>query len=413
MGRLSFGGNTMSRLKKIWLLVAAAAVFHASAFSVSAETLNTLQVALFPGDAHYAPYTQAHPQVVLVSDNAWHNTTEERLHALKTASPAYDLFRLSTTFYDGKRVMAEGLCADLSGSTILTEAVGRMWQPIQDAVTHQGKLYAVPYAIMHSWLSWSKEAWQAAGLEGTPPPASYTELLDFLDGWAERIKIKPEPDIRVNNAFDETLYNQYSYVRWLLPILMDCYTMPHRVMGTSPRFDTPEFRALLDRTEKTGRALYAAEKPRAKARLQLINSTALGYNMWDFSGGYGQGIPLRITADQPAVFKASLDLLCVGQGCAQPELALSYLEQVVTHMQENARTYAFRDSQPLKKEGQGYLISPGQLADYKAFANQLFFPAPDAYNLVSPEGHKAFQLLIDFSEGKLSADQLVRSLDAL
>ncbi len=59
---------------------------------------------------------------------------------------------------------------------------------------------------------------------------------------------------------------------------------------------------------------------------------------------------LRISADQPALHKATARLLCLGSDSANQELATRYLEHAITHLSSYAGTYAFMDSQPLMRE---------------------------------------------------------------
>lgn len=331
--------------------LAIASIFCLILSSASALTLHTLGVyEPTRHDAHYAAITQAFPDVTFQPDNNdWYESTGELLDALKSADPGIDLFSISD-YLDFSQVMAAGLCADLSDSQIIREAVGRMWPSIQARLTREGRIYAIPESILLSNFGWCEDAWQAAGLTDQAPPSSYLELLDFLEMWVERIKKTPEPSIRVNSKFEESLYNKQSYVVSLIPVLLDCYILPYLYENRIPKFDTAEFRGLLDRTLGVAHALYAAEPPPGPGNMQLFDNDLKSFGMIGIKDGYSHAMPLRVSLDQPVLYKASLRLLCVGAGSSQEKLAAAYLEQVVNNLQPYDATYAFRDSQPLERK---------------------------------------------------------------
>ncbi len=431
--------------------------------SAAGETLYTHCVGIPAAHApHYASFIQAFPQVSFQADDTWPDSTDALIRALESANPRFDLFSADNDL-DIRQLVDAGLCADLSGSAAIRETVGRMWTPIQELVTRGEKIYGLPEAVLLSSFGWCEDAWRAAGLEGTPPPTSYLELLDFLEMWVARIQKAPEPGIRINSMFDESLYNQRSYVKNLLTVLMDCYTLPALREGRRPQFDTPEFRTLLDRTEKVGQALFAAEPPASEGNLQLFENDLEGFGIIGIKDGYSHAMPLRISADQPVLYKAGIRMLCMGAGSGHQELAAAYLEWAASHMHPYAAAYGFVDSQPLMREnleedisdqkqrigktasrlsqeslsgakrreleeqlerqnrvldtmqteGWKYLISPQWLSEYKAIAPNLFFPRSEPLVMFSAEGRAMLKLVREFGDGKMSRDEFINRLDGL
>lgn len=438
------------------LIIAVLCVFLISA---SGEALRTYCVE-FPHrlERNYDSYVQAFPNLEIASDNTWYDDTSELLSALKSANPPFDLFQLSISIYGSRRIMSEGMCTDLSGSAVIQEAASRLWPSLRQQLIFDGKLYAVPDSVLLSSFTWCEDAWQAAGLAGTPAPSCYTELLDFLEQWVARVKHSPVPDVRVSSMFDESLYNRHSYVRYLVEVLLDCYMMPHFAKGRTPVFDTPEFRALLDRAVALGRALYDAEPQKIEGMKQLFENNLSAYSILPVKGGYSHAMPLRVSPNQPALHKAAATLVCMGAGGQNQALATRYLEHKITHLASYAGTYAFMDSQPLMRENleadiadqqqrvlktqsqlnKGgfsaprrnelteqlrrqtrvlesmqteewkYLVSARWLAEYNKVAPTLFFP-PHTPLLM----REAWQLKEDFSTGKISTDQFIKQLDRL
>ncbi|MGI6725731.1 MAG: hypothetical protein ACOX62_05975 [Christensenellales bacterium] len=431
--------------------------------SISAETLFTQRVSA--PDAHhpaYSSFSEAFPDLVFNSDNTWFNTTDEFVLALNQNNPPFDLFSLDG-HYSRERLMSEEFCADLSQSKIIRATLGRMWPAIVDAATKDGRIYAVPESILLSGFGTCEDAWQAAGLSDIPAPTSYMELLTFLEQWVERIKQTPEPKIRVCNMMDESLYNRRSYVNYLLPVLLDCYTLPMLCEGRMPVFNTEDFRALLERTVNVGIALCEAEPRAGEGNMQLFENELMGFGIIGIKDGYSRAMPLRIRNDQPVLFKGRLSLLCAGAESGQKKLSIDYLEHVITHLSSYTASYAFMDSQALERphldediadqkkridltiaqlndsnlskakrqeleeqlkrqsnvlksmqtEDWKYLISPDWLAKYHTAAPHLYFPDAGPYVYTSAEGREMLQLMRRFADDEINVDQFVTGLDLL
>lgn len=428
--------------------------------SALGETLITQRVLVDDRNEACQTFRQAYPNVEFTADYEYYSTTETYLDALYKSR--FDLFEMSTSTYDCREIMEKGYCANLSESEAVQEALSRMHAPIREQLEYDGRIYGVPTDISFSAFSWCADAFHAAGLSEADVPATYPQLMDFLEAWIKRIKANPENNISINNMFDETLYNKGSYVRYLLEILMDCYVMQCEYAGEPIKFDTPEFRELLERTKTIGKALYDAE-PRKKGTMRLFSNTLTCWSFHEIDDGLSHVIPMRITEDQPALIKAQMDILCVGASGGQPVLALAYLENVLNHMDQYARTFVFTDSTPLERSGleseiadqqtridetrrklknlklddstraelendlskqtkvlehmqtdeYRYFISPEWLADYQAHANLLYFPAPGAFGGDTDAGRDMRQLIAEFAEGSVNIDAFIQRMDQM
>jgi hypothetical protein len=424
------------------------------------EKMMTQGVSLGDWNEAYQAFLKANPNVAFAADNEYYGTMEPFLHALDGNRP--DLFTMSTAFFDCQAIMEKSYCADLSQSEAVKEALSRMHAPIREQLMRDGKVYGIPTQLSFSAFSWCKDAWDAAGLSEAEVPATYSQLLDFLESWIIRIKAKPMEDISIENMFDETLYGKGTYVQYLLGTLMDCYILQCEYAGEAIRFDTPEFRELLMRTKTVGEALFEAE-PRQKGKMRLFSNTLTGWSYQEIDDGLSHVIPMRITEDQPALIKAQVDMLCVGANGGQPELALNYLENAAQHMDEYAKTFAFTDSVPLERTGLEsdiadqqarvaqtkrkledpqldttararlerdlsrqtqvlqeiqteewrYLVSLQWLEDYKAHAYLLYFPPPGIFGGDTQSGRDMRQLIAGFADGSVSADAFVQGMDQL
>lgn len=68
---------------------------------------------------------------------------------------------------------------------------------------------------------------EGGGLTQEDVPTSFTELLDFLEAWVERIIDEPEDDISVCNAFASEAYGEDSYISYLVDHLIQNYIMDY------------------------------------------------------------------------------------------------------------------------------------------------------------------------------------------
>ncbi len=210
-----------------------------------------------------------------------------------------DLVGVSTWYEDFEVLKNSDLLADLSGSEMIRELTGRLRPELKALVTTEdGKILGALDSSSPDPLYWRQDAFDAAGLTESDVPQSYTELLDFLEKWAERVKAKPEKNACVA-AYAKPGGGpaNYNYVYWLLNLLISSWEMQAHYASIPLNFDTPEFIALLKRTREVGIHLYQVE-PSGKKRenmLQLFENNALG--LWNNSREYGLShtVPYRIT----------------------------------------------------------------------------------------------------------------------
>ncbi len=240
-----------------------------------------------------------------------------------------DMMGLSTYGEDFVALKNTGLLADLSGSKIIRESTARLRPTLKELVTTEdGKILGVP---VYGWpipIYWRQDAFDAAGLTGADVPQSYTELLDFMEKWIERVKAKPEKNICVAYSFPGTSPEKYDYVYWLLALLIESWETQAYYAGTPLNFDTPEFIVLLKRTREVGIQLYTVE-PRHKKRkdmLQLFDT----YRFSPFNDGrdYGNShtVPYRITRDQPMLMNNMAQIFVIREGSEWTAECMTALE---------------------------------------------------------------------------------------
>lgn len=338
-------------------------------------------------------------------------------HGIRTAAPDYhwvsgaellqkdnapDLYSDCTDVVDFERMKAANVLADLSGSAEIRQFVERTRPEIQSLVTGEDNhILALPLRASTNPVYWRQEAFDAAGL--SQPPQSYTELLDFAEAWAERVQKNPDTEV----CFTGTMYfgknARYNYTLWLLDFLLDAWEMQAYEAGVPVTFDTPEFIALLDRTKAVGKLLHEAEPSDAKRRDMLPlfwnQHGSSGPDGW-FNGGREEGlshtVPFRITAEQPALMRASADLWMVRADSPYAEACIRFFEEAVCPQIGGVYTVELFREGVEPGDYHGEPITEGWLKERGEYAGKICFAPKRAKDLYENS-------MMQFVQGKLSS----------
>ncbi len=440
-----------TRMSSIVLLAVLAMLIQSGA---RAETVLSLEGS-GKNSACYQAFVEKHPDVTVNTVSNIYYSTYDMISAFITGEMRYDTFNMTSGSFDIKQLMRKGYCAPLSDSQVISEALSRMYEPIRAMVTEDNHIYGVPFFCYIGYYTYSPEAWEAAGLSVEEVPSSFGAYLDFLEQWVNRIRENPEYDISVCNAFDETQYDEHSYVSYLVDRLIQEHIMQSSYAHEPLRFDTPEIRELLDRCQRIGADLYRYE-PKTKGNLALFEDLH-GMRYLEYL------VPLRITEEQPILVKANLTVSFLNVRSTEQDLAKAYLECCATCITPEDAAYLYPDAQPVENEAfativdstrqmvtslemmltdetltpearikledrlaqkkeqlmemenaeERYFISPQDLERYHTYGSYLYFQAPSIFDPSTSDGENMKRLRDRFSYGNLPLDQFVAELDRL
>lgn len=317
---------------------------------------------------------------------------------------------ISTWDEDFEALKDTGLLADLSGSEIIRELTNRLRPELKALVTTEdGKILGVPDSSYPDPLYWRQDAFDAAELGAEDVPQSYTELLDFLEKWAERVKVKPEKNVCVA-AYAKLGGGPAKYNYWLLDVLIETWEMQSHYKGIPLNFDTPEFIALLKRTREVGIQLYKVE-PNGKKRenmLQLFENNALG--SWNNSRDYGlfHTVPYRITRDQPMLMKNYASIYMIREGSQWTEECITALEDLLSQDDRTTVYYAdmYGDIGPgeyVFHDGSTSVVTAGYLKDFETYEGIITYP-------VTRTGFQYESLIPKFKDGDIKAEKFAAEI---
>jgi len=323
---------------------------------------------------------------------------------------APDLYSLHTGSDDFSALKNADMLANLSGSEIIQTWTDRLRPDIKSLVTTEdGIIVGLAEYVFLLPMYWRQDAWDAAGLTKEDVPQSYTALLDFLEKWMERIEEKPEKNICVADMIDS---GKNSYVRWLLDMLINSWEMQKYYAGETLNFNTPEFIALLERTQDIGMRLYemeASEKKRQN-KLQLFENYS-GGERYNAGRNYGLShtVPFRITRDQPELMRGMARISIVRMNSEWLSEIIGCMENSLTDRALNGGGNAdlLADVQPRlhnPKDGNSpSTVTVGYLADLEHYTGTVCFAPMLTFTM-----HEA--ALVKFWTGQLSAEKLASQI---
>ncbi len=164
--------------KQFWAVLFIGLLFYSAA---QAE-----QRVLRLGDDSYSAahtaFLQENPDVALDSVVVADNSLEGMIAALITGDSFIDIYVIDVT--NGlKALMRKGYALDLTEYSVLTDAVSRYEPAIQELLTLEGRLYAIPQYFAPTFWSVREDLWAEAGFEDFPQ--TYVEYLALQQAWED------------------------------------------------------------------------------------------------------------------------------------------------------------------------------------------------------------------------------------
>lgn len=406
-------------------------------------------------------FQKDHPDTNLSYKTAEYRNTYELSAAMVTGMFEADVFTADNMCYDWNAIVEKGFCADLSGSEIIRDAVSRMHPTIRNQLTRGDRIVGIPESIQFDFLLVDDRGWAEAGYTDSDVPKTFSELLDFLQGWVDRCSAEEISGISVINSWDEELFSPASYSDWLTSLLIDSYIMQRQHAGLPLIFDDPSLPELLERTRAVGAAVYQTESSGVVMGNRQLIATDFGPG-FTWPGKVSQRlVSPRIHEDQPHLLFCTMGIRAVYEKSQQKELAIAFLEDFLIHRRwfiDLYPSYFFMDGQPVKNPQyqesldhwkgkiaetkailakpdislgerndaevllarfEGYLketlkreysLSPEQLADYKTMAPGLTFPMASPYVPWTDTGQNYEILRKQFVDGHLPARDFIQEL---
>lgn len=406
-------------------------------------------------ESAYYTFAAKHTDTDVVLSQNYSDITE----AMMNQSATVDIYVTQINSDDYGALYDRGYLAELTGSEALTSLVSQMYPQIQDAVTKDGQLLALPVEVYTgNAMSYNPEALKALGLTEDDVPTTWKGLFQFLQRLPELAG-----DTGVT-AFDA--YMTQSDARCTLFYnLMSAYMLYiKKADGAEMAFDTPVLDETLAEFEKIDFAAlglpeeyddnYAySSDSRAKTLFQTYAdigvstydseySTPMLLSLEDgadpmieeyltvaFVNPFSENRDLAIEYLEDAA--AELDdtfLVCVCPDRNDPipnpgyDESLSYYQEQIASIQtelDNAGDDEKADWQAQLDDWQGYLedfmkygawtASEESIAEYRQYAN--YFQVSEYFGLDDSNSGEFYDQIQQYLDGTIDRDTMLKGID--
>ncbi len=234
-----------------------------------------------------------------------------------------DIYRTSTE--DGyARLYRDGFIAPLTGSEALEKEAEAYYPVVRDVLTYNGDLMGVPvYMEINPW-AYDKAAWEA--LELPDPPTTMDGVFSLIGLWNEKYAAQNPITALVSASVA-------SDRACLMASALDQYHFQRATGEAAVDFDTPEFRALVERFLSTETAPFEQERYFSTRLLRC------GYDSWPQyeslenlgKDGYTLLLPATLEEGDAPRLGAIMQFLFIAKGAPNPEIAREYLEMITAH----------------------------------------------------------------------------------
>lgn len=233
---------------------------------------------------------------------------------LRNPDNPWDVTFLSLEDGDFDRLAQQGHLADLSGDDTIATTLDSMYPAIRQAVSHNGKLYGVPYALFSGGdrlQGAGEEIWAKVGWTMDKQPATFEQLTALAQEYMQ-LPLATRKGTRFLLA--DSPHGARSL---LLRSLVSLYMQENLAAATPLTFDTPQFRAALSQLEAAAKALVDRQAaPDSKgAQYALIGSAG---------NNFQQGNDLVLRIGDKAAATGRLTVCVVNAHSPNREAALHY-----------------------------------------------------------------------------------------
>ena len=289
-------------------------------------------------------FQKTHPDVPVVMAEEMEGedySTQSLSQAIQTGDGSVDIFSVFPGSANFKILMEKEYAYPLSGSSLIKANTERMYPFIQEGITLNGEIYAVPlYMDLTTTVSYSPEMFEKVGLTQADVPTTYIEYLELFKRWNEELAEK-NPD--------------YSFMSYQFPIeqltneVLSQYADLYAKKGELLDFDTPLFRTLMAKVAEGFENVEmspAAEEEEYKQGL----FADYGDNALMVAEGY---YPIMVPLDKEVegAAEARVELAFINPKSSNIEMAIAYLESIMNNYRKEKEIAYYTDvKEPLPFE---------------------------------------------------------------
>lgn len=410
------------------------------------------------GESHKS-FVKNYPEIpVDITTNAA-SDLESLTQAMVSGDETLDVLELYTTYMPVDRLIEKGYCLDLSEYAEITSRVEQMYPQFVDAITVDGKLYGVPINAYGTTFGVNMELWAELGLTEDDLPTSVYGLLEFIANWS----------YDYGDEYSEVQLFEFNQMGDLLfSLILQQYITYKGYMGEDLRFDTPEFREVMEAFEAIDFSELEPAASEDDEQIYYFMQESLFTMSQTVGMFYGnsmlsntRALPLPLLDGQNTVITTLLSVMVINPKSQRIDDAVKYMVNYLDNLDKNSANITLfpEHNEPLEAsyyqtavesyneaiektkaqlesadaenkaelehelenledqleitESNRYDASPEMLKDYREnIAPLLFAGGQNAlYSAESAAVTEINQLLLKYTGGAITIDQLIKDLD--
>lgn len=281
----------------------------------------------YASEEHNKAIAKLDDMPVTFYDKGYYSSAQELGQALVSGENQIDILSISLSYMDFERLMEKGYCYDLSGSEKLSAYVNSLYPFLQEGVTKDGKIFAVPVEMYMNTLGYTAYMKET----GLVPPKTFLELCDFVQAWGEEeyydtfSDYTPFSETNIKNNLTAMAFNMYAdYLAASGQELTLDSPILREVLTAAQALDVSDWEVQIDyatATDEDWNELYS--KRELLTTYADLNVHYQGKEPWQTA------IPITLTEDTPLCISAQVTVLFVNPRSQHLDAAIRYLEAYV------------------------------------------------------------------------------------
>lgn len=281
----------------------------------------------YASDAHNTAVAKLDDMPVTFYDENYYSTAQELGQALVSGENQIDILSVTLSYMDFQRLMEKGYCYDLSGSEKLSAYVNSLYPFLQEGITKDGKIFAVPLEMYTNTAGYTRYLKDV----GLIAPKTFLELCDFMQAWGDEeyydtfSEYVPFSEANIKGGLYSLAFGMYADYLTATgqeltldsPILREVFTAVENL-------DTSDWETKIDyetATEEDWNELYSKRE-----LLTTYASPSVRYNGKD---PWQTVQPITLTEDTPICIGAQVTVFFVNPRSQHLDAAIRYLEAYV------------------------------------------------------------------------------------
>lgn len=365
-----------------------------------------------------------------------------------------DIYVIQASSAEFEAIRDRGYMADLTQSEALTALAERMYPTLREDLSSNGALAALPVSAYFWQMYVNEAAWEKLGKTAADVPSNWSDFLDFL--------IELQTDFPQDGSV--TLLDPYNDAamarRELLNAIFENY---QQMLARDP--DSVSVQTMVELLTKLeqidftrlGHPVETADNYDDNRNSAVLLTTGIGTTLSGLIDPYyGTPVVMSLTPDSAPLLALECTVAFINPYSENADLALAYMEKLAENLSDdilytvcpdltepvldpyyetnlrNAEEQlaqlqkAYDEAEPIDKQAleqqlqyaqeyvetaraQRYSISEEEIAWLRGHGDEM--SVKGANLLYSDDSGEAYELVNQYSEGKISASQLMKSID--